>query len=107
MKVKVFISVILFVLMQGFSCSSDFIMGAKLYIDKGQLDEAETYIQKEININPSSDEAYYMLGYVKGEKKEYNEMETAFSKSLEVSDRFKEKIKEAKIYYNKIKNETK
>ncbi|MFH0733543.1 MAG: tetratricopeptide repeat protein [bacterium] len=107
MKFKLIICALFFVLIQGFACSSDFVMGARYYIDREKWDEAETYLLKEININPQSDEAYFLLGYVKAEKKEYKEMEIAFSKSLDISDRFKDKIEEAIIVYERIKNETK
>ncbi len=84
----------------GFNCSSDNVTAAKRYIISKDLIKAEEYLIKEVNSNPYADEGYFLLGYIKAEQKKYEETKTMFSKSLSISNRFKNKIEEAEKYYN-------
>ncbi len=101
MKKTILLLTLFLLIFEGFSCSSNFIVPAKYYIDKKDLSNAEKYIVKEININPNSAEAYYLLGYVKAEQDSITKMEEYFSKSLQISDFYKDKIEEARAFYNK------
>lgn len=87
----------------GFNCTSDNVTAAKMYLEKNDYEKAEIYLMKEIEINPYTDEGFYLLGYIKAEQKKYDEMNKMFEKSLAISDRFKQKIEEARKHY--IKNE--
>ncbi len=101
MKKTILLSALLLLVLGGFSCSSNFIVPAKFYIDKKDLPNAEKYIYKEININPNCAEAYYLLGYIKAEQDSLVKMEEYFTKSLQISDFYQEKIEEARKFYSK------
>jgi len=101
---KVFLIIVLFILVQGFNCSSNNVSIAKYFIEKEDWGNAEKYLLKEIELNIYADEAYYLLGYVNAETKKYSEMEKNFIESLKISDRFSGKIDEARNYYKNIKN---
>jgi tetratricopeptide (TPR) repeat protein len=88
----------------GFNCTSDNVTAAKMYLEKNDYEKAEIYLQKEIDTNPYADEGFYLLGYIRAEQKNYNEMNKMFEKSLAISDRFKKKIEEARKHY--IKDES-
>ncbi len=88
----------------GFNCSSDNVTAAKKYLDSNNIEKAEQYLLKEIETNPYADEGYYLLGYIKAEQKKIEDMNKMFAKSLEISDRFKSKIEEARKFYMKDKN---
>jgi len=83
----------------GFQCGSTELTSAKLYIQQKSYDKAIESLQTEIQKNPKSDEAYYLLGYVYGEKGQYGEMMDAFDKSLSVSKNFQEEISSSRVYY--------
>lgn len=101
MKKTILLLALFLLIFEGFSCSSSFIVPAKYYIDKKDLPSAEKYINKELNINPNSAEAYYLLGYIKAEQDSLLKMEEYFTKSLQISDFYKEKIEEARSFYIK------
>lgn len=82
-----------------FQCSSTELTSAKLYIQQKNYDKALEALQNEVTKNPSSDEGYYLLGVVQGEKENYDEMVKAFDKSLSISDKFKSDIDNQKKYY--------
>ncbi len=83
----------------GFECGSTELTSAKLYIQQKNYDKALEALQGEIQKNPKDDEAYYLLGYVYGEKEQYGEMMDAFNKSLSISKNFENEIKSSRIYY--------
>jgi tetratricopeptide (TPR) repeat protein len=47
---------------------------AKLYIQQKNYDKAMESLKKEVEKNPKSDEGWYYMGVVYGEKEQYGEM---------------------------------
>ncbi len=92
-----FVSMIVGVM--AFQCSSAELTGAKLYIQQKQYDKAKEALQKEIDKNPASDEAYYLLGFLHGEEGDIPKMKEAFDKSLAISKKFEQQIIESQKYY--------
>jgi len=91
-----FISVMIF---SGYQCSSTELTSAKLYIQQKNLDRALESLEKEVAKNPKSDEGYYLMGYIYGEKEMIDKMLDAFTKSLSISNKFEKDIKGAKKSY--------
>lgn len=83
----------------GFDCSSTEITSAKLYIQQKQYDKALEALRKEVKTNPKSDEGYYMLGVVYGEKEMYDDMRGAFDSSLAISKKYAKEIDQEKKFY--------
>ena len=83
----------------GYQCSSTELTSAKLYIQQKNYDKALDALQKEVQKNPSSDEGYYLLGVVNGEKENYKEMLDAYNKSVSISNKFAETINSSKKYH--------
>lgn len=83
----------------GFSCSSSSLTGARLYIQQKNYDAAYASLQKEISTNPQSDEGWYLLGYVYGEKGQMDSMVVAFDKSLSISKKFQKDITDYRKYF--------
>ena len=102
MQIKKLFPVLIFfiaLLFSGFQCSSTELTSAKLYIQQKNYDKAIDALQKEVQKNPKSDEGYYLLGVVLGEKERYTEMVDAYSKSLAISNKFSENIVSSKKYF--------
>ena len=85
--------------LSAFSCASTEITSAKLYIQQKNLVKAEKVLLKEIKNNPQSDEGYYLLGYVYGEKKDISKMLKNYDKSLAISKKFSKEINNAKKFH--------
>lgn len=83
----------------GFSCSSSNLTGARLYIQQKNYDAAYAALQRELSVNPQSDEGWYLLGYVYGEKGNMDSLVTAFNKSLSISQKFIKDITDYRKYY--------
>jgi len=102
MQFKKFLPVLVFLItlvFSGFQCSSTELTSAKLYIQQKNYDKAIDALQKDVQKNPSSDEGYYLLGVVLGEKERYTEMIDAYNKSLSISNKFSESINASKKYF--------
>jgi tetratricopeptide (TPR) repeat protein len=101
LKTKYFIALIILggLFFSGFQCSSTEMTSAKLYIQQKNYDKAMDALKKEVEKNPKSDEGWYLLGVVHGEKEQYDEMIKAFDKSLSVSKKFEGQINESKRYF--------
>ncbi len=82
-----------------FQCSSTEITSAKLYIQQKNFDKALESLKKEVAKNPKSDEGYYLLGYVLGEKGDIKGMLKNFAKSTSISGKFSDKINQSKKYH--------
>jgi len=99
-KLVVYLSILTMVLgLSAFSCSSTEITSAKLYIQQKKYDKAEEVLMKEIKKNPKSDEGYYLLGVVYGEKKDIPKMLENYDKSLAISKKFAKEINNAKKFH--------
>ncbi|MGE5437664.1 MAG: tetratricopeptide repeat protein [Syntrophothermus sp.] len=83
----------------GFQCSSTEMTSAKLYIQQKNYDKALESLNKEVQKNPKSDEGYYYLGVVYGEKENFAEMAKAFEKSLSISNKFAQQIQDSRKYH--------
>lgn len=102
MQIKKFVPIVAFLIalvFSGFQCSSTELTSAKLYIQQKNYDKAIDALQKEVQKNPKSDEGYYLLGVVFGEKERYTEMTDAYSKSLSISSKYSENISSSKKYF--------
>jgi tetratricopeptide (TPR) repeat protein len=99
LKIITFILVLFGFTFMGFQCGSTELTSAKLYIQQKNFDKALEVLQDEVQKNPQSDEGYYLLGYVYGEKGQYSKMMDAFDKSVSISKNFENDIKSSRIYY--------
>ena len=83
----------------GYQCGSTEITSAKLYIQQKNWAKAIEVLQKEITKNPSSDEGYYLLGYVNGEQGDFDAMVENYDKSLAISKNFVKNISDSRKYF--------
>jgi tetratricopeptide (TPR) repeat protein len=83
----------------GFQCSSAELTSAKLYISRSEWDKAEEQLQKDLVTNPQDEEAWYYLGYVRGEKQNWAGMQDAFQHALSISDVDKKNIISTQEHY--------
>lgn len=83
----------------GYQCGSTEITSARLYIQQKNWDKALDVLQKEITKNPKSDEGFYLMGYVYGEKGNYNQMVQNYDKSLVLSKNFEKNISDSRKYF--------
>jgi tetratricopeptide (TPR) repeat protein len=83
----------------GFQCASTELTSAKLYIQQKNYDKALESLNREVDKNPKSDEGYYLMGVVHGEKEEYEKMVDAFDKSLSISNKFQTEINASRQHY--------
>lgn len=100
-KMKYIVSFVLLAALafMGFQCSSTEITSAKLYIQQKNYDKALEVLQKDVEKNPKSDEGFYLLGYVQGEKGNFEEMVKNYDKSLAISKSFSQNIDESRKYF--------
>lgn len=82
-----------------FQCSSTELTSAKLYIQQKNLEKAKESLQKEVEKNSSSDEGFYLLGYVYGEEGNMVKMIENFNRSLKISSKFKDNIVDTKKFH--------
>lgn len=97
-KLSLVFSVMLILVMvfSGYQCSSTELTSAKLYIQQKNLDKALEALNKEVEKNPKSDEGYYLMGYVYGEKEQTGKMIDAYTKSLSISKKYEKDINAAR-----------
>lgn len=98
-KIFVAAAVLLGLIFSGYQCSSTELTSAKLYIQQKNYDKAIEVLNKEIAKNPKSDEGYYLLGYVQGEKGNFKEMIDAYNQSLSISKKFEKEITDSRKYF--------
>jgi len=80
-----------------FQCSSAEMTSAKMYMQRSEWANAEKSLEQELSKNPNNAEAWYMLGRVRLEQKNYEGMNEAFSRSLGVSNLHEKDIKGARL----------
>jgi len=78
--------------LMGFQCSSAEMTSAKLYINRKEFSNAEAQLVKEVAKNPKNEEAWYLLGQIRFELKNYTGMKDAFVKAKEAGTKFKKEI---------------
>jgi len=98
-KIYFIVILLLGIMFAGFDCGSAGIESAKLYIQQKNYEKAIEVLQKEIEKNPQSDEAYFLMGRAYAELNDMEKMADAFDKSLSISNKFAEDIKEYRSYY--------
>lgn len=92
-------SVLAFIAFTGFECASTDLTSAKLYIQQKNYDKAIEALQKEVAKNPKSEEGYYLLGYLNGERDNIPEMLKAFDQSLAIGKKYEKEIKQSRKSY--------
>ena len=93
------LSLLLMISLSAFQCSSTEMTSAKLYIQQKNYDKAIEALKREVEKNPKSDEGWYYLGYLYGEKGEFKLMMEDFNKSLAISNKFEKNITDFKRSY--------
>lgn len=79
--------------LMGFQCSSAEMTSAKLYMQRKEYQNAEAQLLKEVAKNPKNEEAWFMLGNIRGiELKDYKGMKDAYVKAGEAGTKFKKEI---------------
>lgn len=76
----------------GFQCSSAEMTGAKLYVQQKNFAKAEDQLIKETQKNPRNEEAFFMLGQVRFELRNYVGMREAWENALKISQLHKKEI---------------
>ncbi len=95
----IFAVILVYLSVTGFQCASAEVTGAKVYMQRQDWYNAEKQLLKEVENNPKNAEAWFLLGYVRGEQKNYTGMLEAFNKSLEISNQFEKDINNFKLKY--------
>ena len=98
-KFVLIIALLFGIAFMGFQCSSTELTSARLYIQQKNFDKALEVLQEEVAKNPKSDEGYYLMGYVYGEKGEMDKMIESFDQSLAISNKFSKEITESRSYH--------
>ncbi len=75
----------------GFQCSPG-LTSAKMAMKLGNWAEAERHLEQETAKNPANAEAWYMLGTVRREQKNYKGMTEAYTRSLAAEKKFEKQI---------------
>lgn len=78
--------------LMGFQCSSAEVTSAKLYIQRKDYANAEAQLVKETGKNPKNEEAWYLLGQVRFEQKNYRGMKDAFTEAAKAGVKFSKEI---------------
>jgi len=76
----------------GFQCGSAETTSAKLYMQQKQWEKAEASLLKEVTKNDKNEEAWFLLGQVRLEMRKYTEMNEAYTRTLQLSDKYKTEI---------------
>lgn len=98
-KYSILVLFILGIFFTGFQCASTELTSAKLYIQQKNFDKALDVLKKEVEKNPGSDEGWYLLGVVYGDKENFTDMTNAYSRSLAISNKFQKEISASKKYH--------
>lgn len=81
----------------GFQCGSAETTSAKLYMQQKQWEKAQESLQKELAKNEKSEEAWYLLGVVRYEMKDFKGMNDAYNRALALSDAHKKEIENNRL----------
>ncbi len=76
----------------GFQCGSAELTSAKLYMQQKQWQKAEESLMKQVGKNDKDDEAWFLLGAVRLETKNYAGMNEAYTRALALSPTHKPEI---------------
>jgi tetratricopeptide (TPR) repeat protein len=98
-KIIVITALFLGIIFTGFQCASTELTSAKLYIQQKNYDKALEVLKKDVEKNPQSDEGYFLMGDIYGEKGQYDQMVVAYNKSLAISKTYEKDITNKKIHF--------
>jgi len=88
-----------------FQCGSAEMTTARLAIQNGQYDKAEESLMRAVEKNPQEEEAWFLLGQVRLERKNYVGMNEAYTHALTVSDVHKNEIQTNRLsIWNELYN---
>ena len=92
-----------------FQCGSAEMTTAKLAIKNGQYDKAEESLMRAVEKNPEEEEAWFLLGQVRLERKNYEGMNQAYTKALAISNTHEKEItiNRSAVWNNLYNNATK
>jgi tetratricopeptide (TPR) repeat protein len=76
----------------GFQCGSAETTSAKLYMQQKQWQKAEESLLKQISKNDKDEDAWFLLGGVRLETRNYTGMNEAYTRALAISDAHKNEI---------------
>jgi len=83
----------------GFQCGSTEMTSARLYIQRSDWDNAIRNLETELAKNPNNEEAWYLLGRVKGEKTDFKGMNDAFDHALKIGQTYAKDIHDVRYNY--------
>lgn len=95
---SLFVAIVL-VFSVGFQCGTTEMTSARLYIQKSDWDNAIRNLESELAKNPTNEEAWYLLGRVKGEKTDFVGMNDAFDHALKVGKTYAKDIYDVRYNY--------
>lgn len=81
------------------NCSQTTVSSAKIYMNQSEYDQAIAQCEIAIEQKPNNPEAYFIMGQAYGFKRMYREMNDAFVKSLELSNKYASNIEEERVKY--------
>ena len=96
-RILIFVTFLAGLIFTGFQCSSTELTSARLYIQQKNYDKALDVLHKEVQKNPKSDEGWYLMGFIYGEKNNIDSMITAYDNSLAASKKFEKEISNNKL----------
>ncbi len=81
--IKIIVFSLMLILLIG--CASEELTSAKLYIQQQDWDNAEIYLVKALDVEPTNPEIPYLLGdLIYGRKKDWNKMNEMFDRALSI-----------------------
>jgi tetratricopeptide (TPR) repeat protein len=95
--ILVVLAAAVFFAVTGFQCGSAEVTTAKLAMQQKQYDKAEQSLVKQVEKNPTDEEAWFLLGQVRLELKKYMEMNDAYTKALEIAPTHKTNIEQNRL----------
>lgn len=82
------------------SCQSQNLTSGKLFLQQGNLSNAEVSLKRAETSEPDNPEPPFLLGaYVYAEQKKWKEMNSAFNRSLSINNQFKYEIQHYREKY--------
>ncbi len=96
--ISVFALVVSGMFLTGFQCASSEMTTAKMAIQSKDYQKAQTQLEMEVQKNPKNEEAWYTLGQVRYELKEYRTMKNAFEQALAISNTHEKEINNTLLY---------
>jgi tetratricopeptide (TPR) repeat protein len=89
--------VVLLLALFSFHCTSPEMTSARLYIQQQQWEDALRAIENELEANPENAEAWFLKGQVHNEIGQFDEMNEAFNRSIEISPDYASQIENIRL----------